>query len=99
MVPNTPPPPSNEGKGAHKNAGEDQKWDPRLLLNILNDGWISVKERLPEPEIDVLVWNVADLSVEVGFFEDGFWELDYSGRRSSPAVTHWQPLPNPPKNP
>lgn len=38
-----------------------------------NNGWISVEERLPEPETEVIAFTI-----------DG-------------NVTHWQPLPSPPK--
>ena len=97
MVPNTPPPPSDKEKEAHENAGEDQKGGPKLLLNILNDGWISVRERLPEEGVVVSASNgsnsIAAWRCMGHFVENGFsTRLHYD-------VTHWQPLPSPPKNP
>ncbi len=71
--------------------------------------WIDVKDRLPEPNIDVLAWVT---SIEKTFFEAGekyaaierfcLWSdgVDPSFRsdRFYPAkVTHWQPLPEAPK--
>lgn len=54
--------------------------------------WISVKDRLPEDASDVLiVW--ADGVSEACYFDET-WCRD--GRRLL-SVTHWMPLPEPPK--
>ena len=50
---------------------------------ILSD-WISVKDRLPEFDLNVLV-----------FYTDESVSVDYLP--FSEDVTHWQPLPNPPR--
>lgn len=61
--------------------------------NNRSHGWISVNDRLPKPEEQV-----------IGCFEDGFiatvstdangeWEL----WTDSGEVTHWMPLPEPPE--
>lgn len=61
--------------------------------------WISVKERLPEPYLSVLVFipsHKADFRVCIGFVENGglwFAERTISKRG---RVTHWMPLPAPP---
>jgi hypothetical protein len=64
---------------------------------MTTDNWISVKDRLPDESIHVR-WLCADGVEDVGFFfkEKGnlfaTWDLcSYS------EVTHWQPLPEPPK--
>jgi hypothetical protein len=54
--------------------------------------WISVKDRLPENS--GLVNIVKKGVVSAGFCEGGWW-WDINGR--SGEVTHWQPLPEPPK--
>lgn len=99
MVPNTPPPPSDKEKEAHENAGGAGEGDPKLLLNILNDGWISVKERLPEPHTDVICHSQFG-AIGTGYLittsEWSGWEMRQIG---SCDITHWMPLPNPPKNP
>lgn len=61
--------------------------------------WISVKDKLPEPLVDVLIVYAPDdksknLYVDVStMFEDGSWAtfewLD---------VRYWTPLPKPPKD-
>lgn len=53
--------------------------------------WISVDDRLPKPCEDVLVFN-EDGEIEVGFAfrSEG---IDWYSRK----ITHWMPLPQPPK--
>jgi hypothetical protein len=55
--------------------------------------WISVKDRFPKTPIDVLVFNG---DTQVGYFHKGFWR-DFHGERNIKNVTHWMPLPEPPK--
>ena len=62
--------------------------------------WISVKDRLPEEDVDVAIgWFQKTASNKT------FWTVDaaqltnkvFSGWRVYPEVTHWMPLPKPPK--
>ena len=65
--------------------------------------WISVNERMPEPDKDVLLcFGLGDFRMAVG----GKYELDegwysitdaeyYTDCDTTP--THWMPLPDPPK--
>ena len=58
--------------------------------------WISVKGRLPEEEKEVLCYlgnSIAKLTV-VSFRRRGEWYFD---GWPCPTVTHWMPLPEPPK--
>jgi uncharacterized protein DUF551 len=63
------------------------------------DGWISVEDRLPEKEIDVLVY------LQLGEFskieKDSFRFLTDDGEQKNwfhyHNATHWMPLPSPPK--
>ena len=56
--------------------------------------WISVKDRVPESGIDVLVFT-DDYCAYTAHY-DGYWWL--SGEPTlSYDVTHWMPLPAPPE--
>ena len=70
--------------------------------------WISVKDRLPETYTRVLVRVNGYKEILVGWYTETFkdsnnekfdcWSIEYklSERRMEP-VTHWMPLPQPPK--
>ncbi len=74
-------------------------------------GWISVKDRLPEYDKTVLVVNedgymhtavrikgsiaiIDEWQIKFGvyFYDNDVWDEDEQGK-----ITHWQPLPEPPK--
>lgn len=69
------------------------------------DRWISVDEALPVIERRVLVyypnWIDIDEEYQVAHLEEtygcGIQFVTYDGVRL-PTVTHWQPLPEPPKD-
>ena len=60
--------------------------------------WISVKDRMPEEGVDVLVYGYIYLDrkgVDVDFVDGesgNFFYYDDGG------VTHWRPLPEPPES-
>jgi hypothetical protein len=62
--------------------------------------WISVKDRMPEPRIDVLMYG-GFYGIRVGWwdktvlFKNIQW-LTY-GNDEELLTTHWMSLPNPPK--
>ena len=62
--------------------------------------WISVDDRLPEPYVTVLVNMPGEKpfrTVREGFISnDGIWQSAMF-RREPGEVTHWQPMPQPPK--
>ena len=62
--------------------------------------WISVKDRLPEPYVSVLVHMHGEEpcpTVREGFISnDGIWQSAMV-RREPGEVTHWEPMPQPPK--
>ena len=74
--------------------------------NILIDNgvtvqeWNSVDDRLPEPFVSVLVHMPGEEpcpTVHEGFISnDGIWQSAMF-RREPGEVTHWQPMPQPPK--
>lgn len=55
--------------------------------------WISVKDRLPEKTWEYLTWN------GVGVNQDYYaQDSNYNNGFNNPyPVTHWMPLPEPPK--
>lgn len=67
------------------------------LDDIVIRQWISVKDRLPEDDAHYLVWVSDACTVERAmYYGDGEWlteELDNLTR----YVTHWMPMPEPPK--
>lgn len=84
------------------------KKEPAVLTD---DGWISVKDRLPEYDKTVLVVNedgymhtavrikgsiarIDEWQIKFGvcFTDNDVWEEDEQGE-----ITHWRPLPEPPK--
>jgi hypothetical protein len=58
--------------------------------------WISVKDRLPEEEKEVLCYlgNALGKGIVVAFRRHGDWYFD---GWKCPTVTHWMLLPEPPK--
>lgn len=69
----------------------------------MEDNWIKVEDKLPEEFTHVLVW--ANISIDAGYayYAIGNWlyftnqENFWLSKQPHIKVTHWQPLPNPPK--
>ena len=67
--------------------------------------WIPCSERMPESNLELLVivsGKVGNItlvnSVEIGNFDrDEGWILEMWPEWEEPNVTHWMPLPEPPK--
>ena len=59
--------------------------------------WISVTERLPgngkESVLIALRWG----EVDIGWCEDGRWCSEFVNEYEDGEVTHWMPMPQPPK--
>ena len=64
------------------------------------DKWISVKDELPAPFVSVLICTPYEApypTVHEGYLSsDGIWICNFFNDNNS-KVTHWQPMPEPPK--
>jgi hypothetical protein len=60
--------------------------------------WISVNERLPEPQKLVLcIWERVNDGWNYGFARYQREDVWYVSNEGMPRVTHWMPLPEAPK--
>lgn len=63
------------------------------------DKWISIADKLPKPHNDVLIYSTKNkgmiLKAYLGREKDA-WYVD-DGFTHTYIVTHWMPLPEPPK--
>ena len=78
-------------------AFDDALQDARTVdaAEVLRDQWISVKDKLPETEEEVLVLTVSktgNVNVDKGYLLNGRFV-----HRGSAVVTHWMPLPELPE--
>jgi hypothetical protein len=66
-----------------------------------SDGWISVEERLPKEMDGCFVWYTANLCSPhvrtATYLGNGHFSTSGIEHLQSGKVTHWQPLPSPPK--
>ena len=79
------------------------------FLKRIENPWISVKDELPEDDIPVLVVVNDEIDVLIIRWEEPTWEETYKRFQywNNPyddgqefewdTVTHWKPLPEPPK--
>ena len=74
--------------------------DGLIANGVTVQEWIPVDDRLPEPFVPVLVQMPGEEpfpTVREGFISnDGVWQSAMF-RREPGEVTHWQPMPQPPK--
>jgi hypothetical protein len=60
-----------------------------------SSGWISVKERLPEYDVEVLTFETGNYKVNaVSEYTQWWWDSNEGFERNP---THWMPLPKPPE--
>lgn len=91
------------------NAGNHSR-DALAYINQLEargPKWISVKERLPEDDVNVIVYAVSNnggYTIVVTFHTHTLYGLNIEGWASpwqyftrNYTITHWMPLPEPPK--
>ena len=59
--------------------------------------WISVDDRLPESGKESVLIALRWGEVDIGWCEDGRWRSEFVNEYEEGEVTHWMPLPVPPK--
>ena len=71
--------------------------DHLITNGVTVQEWISVKDGLPkngkEGVLIALRWG----EVDIGWCEDGRWDSEFVNEYEDGEVTHWMPLPQPPK--
>ena len=78
-----------------------QRIADHLIMNgVTVQEWISVDDRLPRINVGVLVYTPRLKNIFEAFYKvDGKWEIfSYRGGEIlNDEVTHWMPIPQPPK--
>lgn len=75
-----------------------QRIADHLIMNgVTVQEWISVKDRLPENVKEGLLIALRWGEVDIGWCEDGRWGSQFVDEYEDGEVTHWMPLPRPPK--
>ena len=74
----------------------------RIADHLISNGvtvqeWISVKDRLPESGKEGVLIGLRWGEVDIGWCEDDRWRSEFVNEYEDGEVTHWMPLPNPPK--
>ena len=79
------------------NASMMQLADYLVSNGVTMQEWVSVKDGLPkngkEGVLIALRWG----EVDIGWCEDGRWDSEFVNEYEDGEVTHWMPLPQPPK--
>jgi len=69
-----------------------------MRCTLVDNKWISVKDKLPENNQTVLVWFCC-LYAEYRicfYFKNSFYHNSISDKNLSKYITYWMPLPEPP---
>lgn len=67
--------------------------ESKEVLQVENNGWISVDKKLPSIEGEYLIYK-EDNPMEVKYYDLKQWGYYHS---ADEPPTHWMPLPEPPK--
>jgi hypothetical protein len=83
----------------YKAAKEEDTCEHILDMSKMVDvnGWISVKDRLPEEESGLLlVYNSRLKKIGTSYWSEGIW-CGGTWPVTSQFITYWMPIPEPPK--
>ena len=80
----------------------EQTYEPVNNANTLkltcSNNWISVKDRLPEDDNFVLVYNSKDKEIIIANYRgNNAWDSYIYGWLPDDTITYWQPLPELPE--
>ena len=77
----------------------DSIWDEAAdaIEELSKPRWIPVTERLPEPYFDVLSTDGESVGIASYQKKGGYWLTSDVFYDAHVAVSHWMPLPEPPK--
>ena len=71
-------------------------WKEEPSIEVVQE-WISVDDRLPENGKEGVLIALRWGEVDIGWCEDGRWRSEFVNEYEEGEVTHWMPLPVPPK--
>ena len=71
-------------------------WKEEPSIEVVQE-WISVDDRLPENGKEGVLIALRWGEVDIGWCEDGRWRSEFVNEYEDGEVTHWMPLPQPPK--
>jgi len=74
------------------------EWLTELQERREADRWISVKERMPEPRVEVMVYCPERKTQYCAFYADKHWQIFGSYDTVWGEVTHWKTLPKAPES-
>ena len=69
--------------------------DGLIANGVTVQEWISVADKIPPDQEEVLVLTQSKNGVRN--VDKGYWAIDHFIHRGRSQVTHWMPLPEPPK--
>ena len=70
----------------------NQVADHLIAHGVTVQEWVPVDDRLPKPFENVIVFRDGKISIDYNE-GNGWFAYDFNGKR----VTHWMPMPQPPK--
>ena len=71
-------------------------WKEEPSIEVVQE-WISVDDRLPENGKEGVLIALRWGEVDIGWCEDGRWRSEFVNKYEDGEVTHWMPIPQPPK--
>ena len=71
-------------------------WKEEPSIEVVQE-WISVDDRLPENGKEGVLIALWWGEVDIGWCEDGRWRSEFVNEYEDGEVTHWMPIPQPPK--